>query len=141
LGPFVGLLALLVGGCSAAQDDDPADEEVTPSIYEGTWDASLDDGVGTFTFVVAGTTIESLSFSFSFSSPSCNTTAACPEGRCTHPDEARVSGNELSAARNGIAWYEVSGTFVDEASASGDVIHDASPCATSASASWTATRQ
>jgi len=66
---------------------------------------------------------------------------SCPEtGGCARPDEVRVSGDDLSAARNGIAWYEVAGTFTGESSAGGDVLHDAEPCAVSASSTWTAIR-
>ena len=156
---------LSCGGGAANTDAGAADgffggdaTGATPN-YDGTWEAKLDTidtststyfllSTGTFTFVVAGSTVTSLSSSFDdyvdMGGTSCEASSTCvASSACAKPELGTIAGNGLHVSKSGS--YEVTGSFDTPSSASGDihyVVGVGTPdlCTTSWNTTWTATK-
>ena|ERR1035437_3799397 len=140
-GSLVGFLfaATMISGCGA--NDAPGTD------YSGTWNGTLDNNGGSFVMVIAGNAVTNLSWSFSYSASSggssCSITSSCPaSGSCATPKSSSVGGLDLSVAKTGT--YEITGTFGDASSATGDIKYQISAssalCNTTQDTTWTAAK-
>jgi len=141
------------GGCSGTgtcQVTMDAAKTVTATFltFAGTWPATLGNGRGSFTFVVSGTEVTSLWWSFwhEYTQPGggyCKTTVTCPEGAiCATPTTATITGMELVITRD--PHYSLSGTFSSADAVSGSITYtitsDIPECGTTQTTTWTANR-